>query len=142
MEYQLDGYCGLYCGACPVLLASQAGTGEVTCQGCKSDQIKAGWCSVCTLKACAREKGLDFCYQCEQYPCEDLEAFKTDLNYPYHQEIYAYMEVIAQEGKAAWLEQIKTRWTCPQCGQKASWWDLACKNCGQALNGYQNPNPQ
>ncbi len=142
MEYHLDGYCGLYCGACPVLLASKAGTGEVTCMGCKSDQIKAGWCSTCTLKACAQEKGLDFCYQCDQYPCEDLDAFKNDPTYPYHQEVYGYMEVIAQVGKTAWLEQVKTRWSCPECGQEATWWDLACENCGQTLNGYQNPNPQ
>ena len=141
MEFQLDGYCGLYCGACPNLIAAKANPETAACLGCKSGH-NTGWCAICNLKACAQEKGFDFCYQCEQYPCADLEAFKSDPNYPYHQEVYGYMAVIAQEGKAAWLEQVKTRWSCPECGWEAAWWDLACNNCGKALDGYQNPNSQ
>lgn len=36
MEFVLDGYCGVYYGACPVMLATRAGElGEVQqCYGC------------------------------------------------------------------------------------------------------------
>jgi len=82
--FQREGYCGLYCGACPKFLASENDTQEDTrCQGCKS-AVVAGWCQTCTLKACARNKGLAFCGECDLYPCADLQAFIDDVRYPYH----------------------------------------------------------
>ena len=137
-EYALDGYCGLYCGACPMLLGTKAGTEQNACRGCKSDQ-NPEWCLNCGLKACAREKGLEFCYACADYPCEKLEGFKTSAEYPYHREVYDYMKIIEKEGKAVWLEKMKVRWSCPTCKAEASWWDPACKKCGAGLNGYPKP---
>ena len=139
MKYVLDGYCGLYCGACPNLLGAKAGAEQDTCFGCKSPAVSSGWCAICDLKACARAKGWDFCYQCADYPCPKLEAFKNSQEYPYHQEVYDYMAVIAQEGVESWLEKMKIRWACPECQQEASWWDLTCQHCGQKLNGYKKP---
>src|SRR4030042_6982501 len=137
MEYSLDGYCGLYCGACPKCLGSKAGTETNPCLGGKSDTI-SGWCLTCNLKACARGKGLDFCHACADYPCKDLEGFKTSVEYPYHSEVYDYMKVIELEGKPAWLEKMKVRWSCPECLQEASWWELKCNQCGAGMNGYNN----
>jgi hypothetical protein len=137
-DYSLDGFCGLYCGACPKFLASRSETEPEPCRGCKSGTI-SGWCLECDLKACARGKGFEFCYACADYPCEKLEQFKTSADYPYHREVYDYMKVIAGEGKAVWLKNMKTRWSCPSCQREASWWDLACKNCGTKLDGYSKP---
>jgi hypothetical protein len=137
-EYSLDGYCGLYCGACPMFLETKAGSDQNRCQGCKSG-IGSGWCLTCNLKACARGKGLEFCYACADYPCENLEAFETSADYPYHREVYDYMKTIEKEGKAAWLEKMRVRWSCPACGKEASWWDLSCGNCGAELHGYTKP---
>jgi hypothetical protein len=141
MDYSLDGYCGLYCGACPKFLESKTGTEPNPCRGCKSGTI-SGWCLTCNLKACARGKGLDFCYACADYPCKDLEGFKTSAEYQYHQEVYDYMKIIREEGKSAWLEKMKSRWSCPACGREASWWDTSCKKCGTGLNGYIKPDSE
>jgi hypothetical protein len=138
MKYVSDGYCGLYCGACANLLGTQAGTEQDICFGCKSDTNSA-WCSICGLKACAKEKELDFCYQCSAYPCANLTAFKEDARYPYHQEVYEYMKIIEKEGKDTWLEKMKIRWSCPECHKAASWWELSCQECNKELNGYQKP---
>jgi hypothetical protein len=141
MEYGLDGYCGLYCGACPMLLETRAGTAKAACHGCKTDQ-NPRWCADCGLKACARGKGLDFCYACADYPCKDLEGFQTSAEYPYHREVYDYMKIIEKEGKDAWLEKMKARWSCPACAQDSSWWDVSCKKCGAGLNGYIKPDSE
>jgi hypothetical protein len=138
MDYSLDGYCGLYCGACPNLLGTKAGTVPNACCGCKTDRT-AEWCSTCRIKECARGKGLEFCDACAEYPCKDLEEFKTSAAYPYHQEVYGYMKIIREKGKAAWLETMKVRWSCPGCRREASWWDRTCKSCGAELNGYPKP---
>ena len=82
--FRYDGYCGLYCGACPQFLATQNNTLEalaalrnstpeaMRCQGCKS-AVVSGWCQICNLKQCARSKGLELCGDCAQYPCADLQ---------------------------------------------------------------------
>ncbi len=137
-EFILDGYCGLYCGACPALLETKAGAAQTACRGCRSDQ-NPEWCRTCGLKACARGKNVEFCFACPEYPCADLEEFKTSAEYPYHSEVYGYMETIREEGKPAWLKNMKARWSCPACGREASWWDTACPDCGAKLNGYEKP---
>lgn len=142
-EFIPDGYCGLYCGACPQYLATRAGNaaelGLEDCQGCRSEVVAAGWCAICTLKACARNKGVEYCYECSEYPCRDLEDFKNSEDCPYHSEIYGYMATISQVGKDEWLAQMKARWGCPSCGKGATWWDLSCGECETVLRGYRKP---
>ena len=49
MDFVLHGYCGLYCGAGPILLNTKAGTASEPCHGCKSKQ-PTGYCAVCGIK--------------------------------------------------------------------------------------------
>lgn len=37
------------------------------CRGCRKGECKYAGCGVIT---CHREKGVDFCFQCEDFPCE------------------------------------------------------------------------
>jgi len=39
-----------------------------SCGGCRSENVQCF--IVCEAKDCCREKGLDFCFQCGEYPCE------------------------------------------------------------------------
>jgi hypothetical protein len=38
MDFILHGYCGLYCGACLIMLNTKAEAGTERCYGCKSEQ--------------------------------------------------------------------------------------------------------
>lgn len=46
MDFILHGYCGLYCGAYPVLLNTKAGAGSEQGYGRKSEQ-PTGYCADC-----------------------------------------------------------------------------------------------
>ena len=50
------GICGITCGKCPEYTAKR-------CPGCRPNEI-------CPLPACAKERGLDFCFQCKDFPCK------------------------------------------------------------------------
>lgn len=141
-----DGFCGLFCASCPNYMASEKGdpkaVGASLCHGCKSDKKDPDlWCANCTLKACALEKGVSFCYECDEFPCNQLEGFKNDPNFPYHLEVYDYMQMIKTEGKDKWLKEMKKRWSCPSCGTAFDWWTTTCTKCGGKTDGYVNPNP-
>ncbi len=137
MDFVLDGYCGLYCGACPDMLKTRAGKAADPCYGCKSEH-PTGHCATCGIKACARSKGYEFCDECaELSACEKMRGFMIDPQWPYHQSVLKNMEAIRRGGLATWLEAQDKRWRCANCGASHSWWDETCPQCGQAVASYR-----
>jgi len=142
MEFRYDTYCGLYCGACEVLIANKNGEveklakawnmkpKELRCHGCKTETT-ASFCATCDVKKCAENK-VEFCFQCNEYPCARLVEFKND-KYPHHSVVLKNLNSIRDKGINKWLEEQETRWSCPGCGTKFSWYDKVCKKCGEKL---------
>jgi len=138
MDYVHDGYCGVYCGACPTLLATKAGKIDegLQCYGCKSEK-PTGFCSTCGIKACAQGKGYEFCNQCSDLEtCELMLRFVSDQQYPYGQCVLKNMETIRLTGLPGWLETQEKRWRCNACGAAHSWYHETCLKCGFAVNNY------
>ena len=151
MERKEDGYCGLYCGVCPIFMKTQDGRIEqlalelkmpvedIACSECKSDQV-AKWCrNDCSLKKCCREKGYSYCIECDDFLCQDLIKFRDDPRYPYHTEVEVYLDQIRKEGAESWLKSMKTRWSCQSCHTPHDWFQQICSCCGSAVAGYQKP---
>ncbi len=142
MDFQREGYCGLYCGACPVLLATEKqnasapASPEHICFGCKSEQA-APWCTNCEIKQCAREKGFESCTQCDEIPCAQLTRFVEDPQYPYHLGVPKNWDLIRQLSAAEWLHDQDSRWRCPSCGTKFAWRDEVCPGCGKSVSNYK-----
>lgn len=146
--YRYDTYCGLYCGACDWMFAnqeyeaalkapgSQPSPPEFPCHGCKSDLV-ASFCASCQIRACARGKGVEFCFECQEYPCTKITAFSND-GHPHHAWGVKQQEVIQREGVAAWLEEQRIRWRCPSCGRAFGYYARKCKQCGQALRSCKD----
>jgi hypothetical protein len=138
MEFVLDGYCGLYCGACPALLGTKAGTEANPCYGCKSECVRAGHCVTCDIKMCARQRGYSFCDECQELShCEKMQTFMADEKWPYHAAVIKNFELIRLQGIDKWLEGQEKRWQCANCGTSQSWWDETCQQCGQAVENYR-----
>jgi len=57
----LLGLCGFYCGSCP-----SHRSGE--CPGC----LEAHEDGDCFTNTCVRQKGLRFCGECPDFPCDDI----------------------------------------------------------------------
>ncbi|OYD15048.1 hypothetical protein CH333_06665 [candidate division WOR-3 bacterium JGI_Cruoil_03_44_89] len=90
-ENQMVAVCGLDCGECDIHQASnnpeiarqivdwfkkerdiEVKLEDIRCSGCKGDRTKH-WSPDCwILKCCVDEKGLEFCSQCDDFPCEKL----------------------------------------------------------------------
>ena len=81
------------------------------------------------MRACAREKGLEFCSECPDYPCETLSSFRNDAA-PHHSTIFKNLERIKEIGPEEWLEEQKRRWSCPECGTRFGWYSEKCSDCG------------
>jgi hypothetical protein len=137
MDFVLHAYCGLYCGACPILLNTREGAAAEPCHGCKSEQ-PTGYCAACGIKACAQHQSHAFCNECPQYEsCTLMDKFLKDTNWLYQQAAARSMESIRQVGLTAWLEAQEQRWRCTSCGAYHSWWDESCSRCGQTTASYK-----
>jgi len=91
---KMMGYCGVDCGACIPFRAKEEDNDElrrcyareqsevfgititpeqVNCDGCLSEGEHLGYCSVCEIRRCCRERNLEDCSFCEEYVCEELK---------------------------------------------------------------------
>ena len=147
-----DAYCGLYCGACFVMRLNESGNLEegaqkwnvkpedVLCDGCKTDVRFIG-CRECQFRDCAESKGINFCFECNEYPCKGFSNLPID-QLPHLVSMQENSEYIKKRGRDFWLKAQKQRWTCPQCGEKFSWYEQKCEKCGNRLDSYPKPPEQ
>ncbi|MFX1310090.1 MAG: DUF3795 domain-containing protein [Promethearchaeota archaeon] len=145
MTYQLDSYCGLYCGACFVMTAykqnrtdcipdkwgSQIHGKELKCYGCKSNIIFEN-CRKCGIRNCAQTKSVEFCNQCSDYPCDKFKRIES-FNLAHHNVAIHSLKTIEKVGVQTWLNQQKKRWLCTNCGSPFSWYEENCFQCGREL---------
>jgi hypothetical protein len=139
-EYVYDAYCGLYCGACHILIANEAGNlaeraaawnqdaAALVCRGCKAE-IVAAHCADCEMRRCARARALTSCGECADYPCETLRSFRDD-GYAHHAAVVKNLEAGRELGREGWLAAQDARWRCPACRTRFGWYDKKCPACG------------
>lgn len=145
-EFNPDTYCGIYCGACSVAAYGRTGHAdgfaaclanipreELVCGGCKSDDVYAG-CGACSLRRCAREKNVEHCVDCADYPCAGYRKWQSLAKFlPHTRESASSLEAIRRDGADRWMDAQKKRWSCPGCGTPFSWYASACDKCGYSL---------
>ena len=138
----LAAVCGLYCEACSWFIATTEEPERLKrlaaqlhfseegskCYGCRSDK-RLPYCEKCRMSACAAKRGIDFCSQCEEYPCDDLKQFQSAM--PHRIELWENLEQIKSVGYKQWLKEIRENYTCPRCQTINSTYDLKCRKCGK-----------
>ncbi|MDF1537942.1 MAG: DUF3795 domain-containing protein [Candidatus Thorarchaeota archaeon] len=65
MKIKILNACGAYCTDCPNL----GGKKEPACAGCVQTQGKPWW-GECALFKCASEHNVEYCGQCDEFPCD------------------------------------------------------------------------
>ena len=110
--------CGIDCIHCPLYenniteemknrLAAMTGKTpeEMICQGCRSDKRAVICPADCPTLDCSREKGVDFCFECPDFPCEKLNpaADRAD-KLPHNLKVYNSCRM-KKIGLEQWLEK-------------------------------------
>lgn len=142
------GYCGLACKACSVYIASCIGgivleqrakrakmtAEEIRCTGCRSDKTSP-YCTKCEIKRCIREKKLEWCSECNDYPCSKLTAFQASM--PHRAEILESLDYAKEHTLKEWDTKMEKDLTCIKCGTYNSIYADSCRTCGESpVNAY------
>ena len=48
---------------------------DISCAGCTAAGPHIGYCAICGIRSCARDKGVMNCARCADYSCSKTEAF-------------------------------------------------------------------
>lgn len=145
MKVRYDSCCGLNCGACPVGRANEMNDTEaitkfaeewgttvedLSCTGCKTENT-AEFCTNCKMRLCARDKNIEFCIECSEYPCKDITDFRNDKA-SHHSAVFSNLQKIKENGVDEWLKNEKIRWSCG-CSTSFTWYSETCGKCGAKL---------
>lgn len=141
-DKRLAAVCGLFCPACTLYIGTTENephrlkavadsyhtSPEVwKCYGCRSKKRGYFCKNECKMVDCAKEKGVEFCVECDEYPCQELRTFKEQR--PHRIELWENQRRIKEVGYARWYGEMLDHYACPQCGTLNSAYDLKCRSC-------------
>ncbi|OHD62879.1 MAG: hypothetical protein A2176_07010 [Spirochaetes bacterium RBG_13_51_14] len=148
--------CGLYCGACGIYIATRDNNDKfkkilgdlygskpehTECLGCMQPELLEklyGFCRVCTMRDCVREKGYYSCHQCADWPCEKVEKFGLATGRRVMKRAIPLWrkkvrELGDQQGSVEWARSELERYHCPSCGEPLFRGARQCRSCKEAL---------
>jgi hypothetical protein len=73
---------------------------------------------------------VEFCYECEEFPCENLKHLDKRYRTLFHMSFIDNLKFIKEQGLAEFLEHQQKKWQCPQCGDVICCHNGICFNCG------------
>ncbi len=112
------GYCGIYCGGCSNFKE------KVNCQGCREEKSLL---EDCPTRACAIQKGIMYCGECNDFPCEQLSGFYND-GVKHHQLAHQNSLMMKKAGVDNWLRMQEAKHIC-DCGNRLNWFKNQCPKC-------------
>jgi len=87
--------CGIYCKRCP-------GVQAYNCKGCRTLEGQILDFPVCKTFQCITEKGHEFCFECNDFPCEKLQTIVNfEIFAPHNSKIYNLL-MIQKLGLSKW----------------------------------------
>jgi len=143
LDKRIVSACGLYCGACGIYLATQENelekllqyalvlnqsVPETYCNGCGADKKSAHCSKICSFIKCTRQKNIEFCGECIDFPCEKLIDFQSKS--PHRIEIIKSQKRLMEIGWEQWLIEHRAKFTCVNCNTINSAYHVSCRKCG------------
>jgi len=96
--------CGLNCAKCKLLASNE-------CQGCRGP-LDQHWSPGCEFLPCAKEKGITYCFECDDFPCDKINAFATD-GHDHHRLAVDHLKRMREIGLEQWKAEQPGVMFCP-----------------------------
>jgi hypothetical protein len=126
-------FCGLNCAKCDILQATHGNEKlrseiiewflkernetltpeQVKCEGCKGS-LTAHWSPDCEILQCAKNKNIQYCSECRDFPCKILTAFASD-GISHHKQTVENLKKMKQTGIEAWIAEQTKNGRCTFC---------------------------
>ena len=121
MDYQqMTAPCGLDCFNCPVYLASEnnklraaisknlgVSFEQAMCRGCRNEKGTMAFLAMtepCNVYQCTEKKGMSFCCECPDFPCDHLHPYADQASLVPHNTKVFNLCLIKKMGLESWAE--------------------------------------
>lgn len=132
-EKNLVAPCGIYCGACRSYLLQKKNLFKEKGRksGCLGCRIRNKNCSF-IKRDCAliRKNEIEFCYECENFPCDNLKKIDNGYVNRYNVSPINNLKRLKEVGFKSWLQEKEELYKCSECGGEISVHDDECFDCG------------
>lgn len=88
--------CGLNCALCKMVEQGK-------CQGCRGP-LDNHWSPECKFIKCATAKGNQYCFECDDFPCQLLQEFASD-GHRHHYLAVENLKQMQEKGLEKWLAE-------------------------------------
>ncbi len=120
--------CGINCSVCRAHQRERN-----PCPGCRApDASKPKTRVICKIKTCQtlRQRTLEFCSACEQFPCAPVLHLDKRYRTKYAASPVENLLTIKKIGLEKFVRKEARKWACPRCGETLCMHDPECPSCG------------
>ena len=121
--------CGMNCIVCYKHLKKD----YKKCNGCKNND-ETLHCRKCQIKACAKDKGFEYCFECDDFPCKWIKSLDKSYKLRYKTSLIENGLYIKENGIQIFLEREKDKWTCLDCKGIISLHNKFCSECSKLID--------
>lgn len=93
-SYPMFAACGLNCGLCPRYHTQ----GTSRCPGCGGEGFYLKHPSCAIINCCRRHGGIEYCYQCEEYPCRRYQKEQTEDSFITYRSVARDINIAQESG--------------------------------------------
>ena len=86
---------------------------QIKCGGCRGPPT-IHWSPDCRMMHCTGERGLQYCFECEDFPCSILDEFSSD-GVSHHRRTVENMKRMKELGLEAWIAEKEREGQCKFC---------------------------
>ncbi len=133
LKAELIAPCGMHCAVCAAYLARENNLKDkgLSLPGCAGCRPRGKNCAL-LKKRCARlrEGQVQFCYECDDFPCRQLATLDRRYRTRYRTSLIENLVFIRGQGVEAFLQKEEDRWRCPDCGGTICCHNGLCYRCG------------
>lgn len=129
IDYSYFAPCGVNCFFCSAHLRTKK-----PCQGCMTNnENKTARSKNCHRKNCAKNKNLDLCVECDEFPCKSIKRLDKSYRERYDISLIENSKTIKDKGPDYFFEQEINRWCCPICNGAVDMHYKTCSECGNKI---------
>lgn len=127
MEETMFAPCGMNCIVCYKYCYTKK-----PCEGCfNSENGKPEHCRKCKIKKCSKSKGIQYCFECSEFPCKQIKNLEKSYNTRYNTSLIGNSLAVKQEGLEPFMKRQQHNYKCDHCGGIISLHDDECSECNK-----------
>jgi hypothetical protein len=122
--------CGMSCAICSRYLSYLNDLKQSQCIGCRPRNVSCEYLfKKCTGINHASKGDAAFCFECDQYPCKQINRMDDRYRKYYRMSVKENLEYINKMGIEKFIEAEYKKYCCPKCGGLISIHNRKCFEC-------------